>query len=78
MIYTHHWTKVRDQERKLRKIFNVDLVGARLRLGKFCGGAVLGKGELGERGGIRSPSQSHVLEWERGGGFLAWRGTRAG
>ena len=51
MIYTHQWTEVRDQERKLRKIWNVDLVGARLRLGKFCGGAVLGKGELGERGG---------------------------
>ena len=28
---------------------------------KVCGGAVLGKGELE---GIRSTSQSHVLEWE--------------
>ena len=68
MIYTHHWTEVRDQERKLRKIWNVDLVGARLRLGKFCGGAVLGKGELGERGDTFTISEPRLGMGE-GGGF---------
>ena len=74
MIYTHHWTEVRDQERKLRKIWNVDLVGARLRLGKFCGGAVLGKGELGEGGG-GYVHHLRATSWNgRGGGVSSMEG----
>ena len=74
MIYTHHWTEVRDQERKLRKIWNVDLVGARLRLGKFCGGAVLGKGELGEGEGDTFTISEPRLGMGEGGGVSSMEG----
>ena len=46
----------------------MDLVGAKLRLGKFCGGAVLGKGELGGGEGDTFTISEPRLGME-GGGF---------